>query len=466
MPISRWTVASIILTLTYQKSVSAFHHYQPRATPKATIYSQSSSLFAVANIAEDAPRDIPTMEQWAYSCGVQRAGGLQFTAENTLGSNDGSRLDISLMTAEDMAASTSILYVPSEMILSSNKAIEEFGHLPNAESFISDMNAGSELRHYYLMLKILAEWQNGDQSPWYHWLNSLPRFYTNAASMTHLCYTCLPALMSLYAMKERSNMNHLLFKDVPFLSDETKNNADLWTWAYQVVYTRSFDDVSGDLRIAPVGDYFNHGAETNIGMGYDEAGNFHVQTTKDVPAGSPLHMSYGCTTNPSFLFARYGFPDTSSPATFCKIMISNPNDELLGLGYSFDRMLFYKDTGEVSQEVWDVLLYQYLEKLDTDQRREFYKAHMEGDYASKQSFHQKYYPETNGKLMFHVNSFLEKLDQLNERTRDMDINDHPRAPLVIRHNEFVRDTFLAVKARYYVEPVQEESEAKVEDAVI
>jgi len=467
MPISKWTLASIILTHTHHNLVSAFQHHQPRAISKPAFYSRcASSLFAVVNIAEDAPRDIQTMEQWAYNFGVQKAGGLQFTAENPFETNDGSRLDISLMTSEDMPASTPILYVPNELILSSNKAIVEFGRQANAENFISDMNVGSELRHYYLMLKILAEWERGDQSPWYYWLNSLPRFYSNAASMTHFCYTCLPTLMSLYAMKERSNMNHLLFKDVPFLSDETKNNADLWAWAYQVVYTRSFDDVSGDLRIAPLGDYFNHGAATNIAMGYDEEGNFHVQTTTDVPAGSPLHMSYGCPSNPSFLFARYGFLDKSSPATFCKILISNPSDEITNLGYSFDRMLFYHDTGEVSQEVWDVLTYQYLDRLDLDQRREFYTAHMEGDYATKQSFLEKYYPEIKGKLLFHIDSFLEKLDQLQTRLIDLDTNDHPRAPLVLRHNEFVRETFLAVKARYYVESEAEGSEAKAEGVAL
>ena len=77
---------------------------------------------------------------------------------------------------------------------------------------------------------------------------------------------------------------------------------------YQIVYTRSFEanDGSGDLRIVPIGDYFNHGSETNIAMGYDEEKNFHVQTS-DISAGMPLHMTYGDPTNPSFLFAIYGF---------------------------------------------------------------------------------------------------------------------------------------------------------------
>ena len=105
---------------------------------------------------------------------------------------------------------------------------------------------------------------------------------------------------------------------------------------------------------------FNHGAETEIDYSFDPEGNCNVFTTCDVAAGSPLRMSYGDPTNPSFLFARYGFLDEESPATFCKIMIPHENDQLKNIGYANNRMLFYKDTGDTSEEVWDVLLYQIL----------------------------------------------------------------------------------------------------------
>ena len=38
----------------------------------------------------------------------------------------------------------------------------------------------SELPQYYLMLKILVEVQKGTNSNWYQWLNSLPRYFSNA----------------------------------------------------------------------------------------------------------------------------------------------------------------------------------------------------------------------------------------------------------------------------------------------
>ncbi len=39
-------------------------------------------------------------------------------------------------------------------------------------------------------------------------------------------------------------------------------------------------------------------------ISYDDEGNCMVYTTTDVPAGSPLLMSYGDPTNPSALFGK------------------------------------------------------------------------------------------------------------------------------------------------------------------
>jgi len=412
-------------------------------------------LFSVVDVQESALRDIQTMEQWAYQCGVQGTDGLQLVSDSDIGaSTDGMQqehMDVSLMTSCEIPANSPVLFVPSDMILSSNKAVEEFGRLEDAEILITSLNAESEFRHYYLMLKILAEWERGDESPWFPWLNSLPRYYANAASMTPFCYKCLPSLMALLAMKERANMNHLRVKRVPFLSEETKGKADLWVWAYQIVYTRSFEanNGSGDLCIAPMADYFNHGTETEIMMGYDEEGNCHVQTTEDVPAGSPLRMSYGDPTNPSFLLARYGFLDESSPATFCKYEPPHVNSELRDMGYAHNRMLFYKDTGDASQEVWDVLLHQILSSSNIAKKRVLYKAHMDDDYETKQALHEQYYEETSLKLLEHIDDFISQLDELSVKVVGRDVNDHPRLPLILRHNEFVRSTFLAVRARYF-----------------
>eukprot|EP00980_Cylindrotheca_fusiformis_P029180 scaffold22742_cov139-Cylindrotheca_fusiformis.AAC.13 len=405
-----------------------------------------SSLNAVVNVDGDAERDIAAMEEWASACGVQRADGLQLVAETIDGF-----LDVSASTTQDLPANSPVVFVPNEMILSSNKAVEEFGRIPEAEELIFKNGVGSELRHYYLMLKILAEWERGEDSPWFPYLNSLPRWFCTGASMTPFCYKCTPPLLAALVKQERSRFNKLFVKRVPFLSNDTKGKMDLWKWAFNIVYTRSFDatDGSGDLRIAPMADMFNHGTETEVEYSYDEAGNCYVQTTRDVPAGSPLRMSYANPANPSFLLARYGFLDETSPATFCKILPPRINKEMLDLGYAYDRMLFYKDSGDVSPEVWDILLYQVLTETDKGTRQEFYAAHMNGDYATKQRIHEQYYPATSGKLFEHIDSLLAELDGLSAKAVGRDFETNPRLPLILRHNEFVKKNFLAVRSRYF-----------------
>ena len=96
---------------------------------------------------------------------------------------------------------------------------------------------------------------------------------------------------------------------------------------------------------------FNHGSDyTEIEPSYDEEGNYYAYTSYDVPAGSPLRIQYADPTNPSFLFARYGFLEEDTPATFCKLIPAHINKDMESLGYAENRMLFYKN-GEVSEEV-------------------------------------------------------------------------------------------------------------------
>ena len=305
-----------------------------------------------------------------------------------------------------------------------------------------------------LMSKLLVEIEKGEQSDWYPWLNSLPRYYTNAASMTPFCCLCLPSLMRKLAVKERGNMSRLSvgsIKSVPFLNDDTKYDVDLVNWVYQVVYTRSVETDDGDLKLVPMGDYFNHGSEyQEIEESYDEEGNYYATTIYDVPAGTQLRKLYGDPTNPSFLFARYGFLDEDTPATFCKLIPSHINKDMEELGYAENRMLFYK-TGEISQEVWDILLYQHLSSINIRDKRALMDAHRQGDYEAKQMMHEDYYSETSRLLLEHIEDFLSQLDKLSlkaeDRTRDFE--DHPRLPLILAHNQFVLQTFFTVRNQYF-----------------
>lgn len=419
----------------------------PRRRSRRPSSSSSHVLSVYVDINENASRDIASMDEWAAACGVQRCDGFQLAAAPT--NNESPFLDVGVMTTQDLPAQSPVLLVPNQMILSSRQSLQEIGRVEAAEKRLVSAKAAEHVPKFYLFLKILKEYELGDQSPWFPWFNAAPRYYSNGASMTPFCFDCLPPFAGQLAMGERIKFiqffQALRFAD--FLSDQVKSSKELAKWAFALVYTRGFPTPDGDFRISPMADMFNHGgAEHEVELTYDENGNCCAYTTRDVPAGSPLRLSYGDPTNPSFLFARYGFLDEASEASFCKIIIPRPSQKVIDMGYAHNRMLFYKNTGDVSPEVWDVLLYQLLVS-DLNVQEQFYQAHMSGDFETKQAIHEHYYQQTSVALNNHVNTFLKDLEILQNKGVGKNVNEHPRLPLIMQHNAFVRETFLAVKAQ-------------------
>lgn len=433
----------------------------------AAVTTASSSM--TIDVAPEAPRDLRTFQDWAVECGIQSAEGFELTSSSS-GSSTGStfggmrhesdddddKIDVSAATTQDLPAGTTVLYVPQQVILSSRSAMQEFGRLDAVEDILGSANMEEEhVQRFYLFLKVLKEYQAGEKSPWYPWLNSLPRYHANGASMTANCFDCLPPLVSSLAKAEAilAYQFFVALGQVDFLRDDIRNDKQVAKWAFSIAYTRGFPtptttpDDGVDFRIVPMGDMLNHATYAQVEMFHDDEGNAYAVTNSDVPAGSPLCLLYGDPTNPSHLLARYGFLDATSPASFCKIMIDDPSEELVNMGYDHSKMLFFKDTGDVSEEVWDVLLYRNLGSSDPDTQQALYQAHMTGDVETKAAIHQHFFAETLASLQYHVESFLRELDELQAKAASLDPNDHPRAPVIMAHNAFVRETFLKVRAK-------------------
>mmetsp|Transcript_332 Transcript_332/g.380 ORF Transcript_332/g.380 Transcript_332/m.380 type:complete len:528 (+) Transcript_332:308-1891(+) len=451
------------------------------------------------DINEQAPRNVGPFDEWATNCGVQRMeNGFRLSPTNP--NDQYNQDDISVVTDVDLSAGQPLLSIPANMILSSTNSrleLEEIcdsfgdgsdssgpggtndpGGIRTAVDLLQRLGAGDTVQKFYLFVKILLEYSNGMDSPYFPWLDSLPRLYYNSVSMTDFCYECLPPLVFQLSRRERvkfDNFYDALQKLDPRLfqgNDDVKTSKDtIVKWAFNVVHTRCFSgDRNGnsgngngigeggtggeEQKIVPMADMFNHGTDTEVEVSYDDEGNCNVYTTRDIPAGSPLRLSYGCPTNPSEFFATYGFLDESSPATFCKIMNIPPTPELKTLGLDFSRMLFYKDTGDISSEVWDVVLYAKVLINDMETRQQFYDAHVTGDLETKNAIHQQYVGQTATELQTHVDMFLTQLEMLSAKGDDKDWQDHPRLPLILRHNDFVKATFEQVKLR--LDPMVEE----------
>jgi len=351
-------------------TASAFLAHLPSSASERRLFS------SCIDINEDAPRDVASLGEWAANCGVQTSPSFELASEDELG--------VFASTNQDVPADSPIVCVPNEVILTGSKARQEFG----ADAYAAEQTIMlSDHMSFYLFLKVLKEYELGDQSPWYQWLNSLPRYYSNGASMTDFCFGCLPPYAAEQALADKTRLNQFVqaLSEVPFLSSESKSNADLTRWAFAVVHTRYLELPGGEFALVPMADFFNHGGAEDIDayITYDEEGNCYAYSTRNVPAGQALRVCYGDSTNPSQLLARYGFLDESSPATFCKYTITNPSYEIFNMGYP-SQMLFYNNGG-VSNEVWDVLLFQELGKVSPEEQLAYYQAYMTGDEATKQS---------------------------------------------------------------------------------
>lgn len=63
----------------------------------------------------------------------------------------------------------------------------------------------------------------------------------------------------------------------------------------------------------------------------------------------------------------------------------------------------------------------------------------------EQAYRDRYYENVREALIYHVNTFLEELGQLSNQAAGKDLSAHPCLPLIRRHNEFMRETFLRVR---------------------
>lgn len=131
-------------------------------------------------ISDYATREVSAMEEWAAQYGFQKADGIE------LRSDDGGK-DYRLVAGSPVSGGSTVLYVPAAIVLSSNAVEAEYsGSLQWAEQALVEMDRGTAQRLplFRLMIKVLAEYDRGQDSPYFPWLNSLPRTFYNGVSMT------------------------------------------------------------------------------------------------------------------------------------------------------------------------------------------------------------------------------------------------------------------------------------------
>ena len=443
----RLTALSFAVFLTVSSCCQAFQLQESTSSRVPTTTTTTTQLAAATSISieRSTQREVGNFQNWAVQCGVQAENGFSLVQGEVNGNEDWSAA-----TATGGAPGTRVLFVPQEMILSSAKVAQEYqGYVEPAFQFLEKKGLQHLYQQFYLWLKVLVEYERGTESPWYPWMASLPRKWDTAVSMDDFCILCLPPFIKYLASVERIQLKNFraALDQIDIVSPETKANGDLAKFAYNIVFTRSWGKGDAEHQLVPVADMLNHGHPANVQIQYDEMGNCNVVMADNLAPGQDLHLSYGQPTNPSRFLATFGFIEDQAPATFCKIIALNPSQELKDIGYDTQRMLFYAADGAITQEVWDVVLYSMFERkpeLEQD-KRAFYQAHMTGDEGTKGAIHRKYLQQTCDTLRKHVDKTLDELAKLAKKTESASEKEHPRLPLIKRHNDMVTSTFLKVQ---------------------
>jgi len=379
------------------------------------------------------------MEEWCVQNGVERIEGIQLYTE------DGA--DYGLSTQVDLPAGSTIVYVPSSTVISSDQVAEDLGgSLEAAENALIQMETLTARRIplFRLMVFVLKEYEKGVNSKHYAWLQSLPRQYYNGVSMTEDCFGVLPPYAAKLAKSERENYNNFvagLREGYVDIADEIVDDDTIVNWAYNVALTRFIEvwQPNRQKKIVPMVDMINHSSEPNVDISFDDDGNCLVTTLYDIPAGSALTISLGDPTNPTPIFAQYGFLPLDCTTIFCKAV--HLDKQIKELGYDYRDLLIETQTGEVAPKVWDIFLYELLQYNDEEAAEKFYVACRTNDIETKEQYHSSYFQYTLESLKAHVYSMINSVDQLTISAISFDLGTHPRVPVIVAHNTLVKDTF-------------------------
>jgi hypothetical protein len=97
-------------------------------------------------------------------------------------------------------------------------------------------------------------------------------------------------------------------------------------------------------------------------------------------------------------------------------------------------------------QVWDLFLYEILVNNDPGAAEAYFVAVKCNDEATKQQYQDQYFQYTLDSMKQHVYSILSDVDTLTAKAQNYDLNTHPRVPVIVAHNNLVRDTFTMTAA--------------------
>ena len=429
----------------------------------------SGKGFGRAGAASPSPRDeaLDKLLSWSDESSIVRGKGISIAANsNNVGGGVGVRINRSAKAGDE------IMSIPRDVIVSSQDARSSLTK-EEMDIVMTTLKPGgldAYAGEFFLMLRLLQEVaackdgsdQNGcSLGPW---LESLPTNFDMGIYFDELERSYLSQLASkLLDLQERqlaafrTACNALADYDGKhaslFASEGSKYaDGDIVKWAFSVVFSRSWRSPSNpdDARIVPLADTFNHGEDANVIVEEPEGENGLTQVVlkTDLERDTELKLSYGPGYDPSRFLIIFGFFDDTVREVFCGVAFTDPSEELVNLGAADRSAMIYRDDGAISNAVWDSTLYVTLAQKP-DEQKAFYEARINDDAETFQELHRKYRLEIALSLKNHAEAVLqtEYLVPTDQELSKINVKEHPRLSMILRHNRFMRKVFSNIKDR-------------------
>ena len=368
-------------------------------------------------------------------------------------------------TNRSAKAGDEIMSIPRNVILSSQDAQASLTK-EEVDIVMTTLKPGgldAYAGEFFLMLRLLQEvaaCKDENSCSLGPWLDSLPTDFDMGIYFDDLERSYLSQLASkLLDLQERQLAAFRLAcnalvdcdeKHASLFESEGSKHADVVKWAFSVVFSRSWRSPSDpdDARIVPLADNFNHGENANVIVEEGENGVTQVVLKTDVERDTELKLSYGPGYDPSRFLIIFGFFDDTVREVFCGVAFTDPSAELVHLGAADRSAMIYRDDGAISNAVWDSTLYVTLAQKP-DEQKAFYEARINDDAETFQELHRKYRLEIALSLKNHADAVLqtEYLVPTDQELSKINVKEHPRLPMILRHNRFMRKVFSNVKDR-------------------
>lgn len=93
-----------------------------------------------------------------------------------------------MIASQDVAAGSPVLYVPEELIMSSNKAMAAYRNeqMEAAEKQLEITDAMTEIRQYYLMIQLLVEMERGTERCVMRTCVHLHKYFSTCLTLTSM----------------------------------------------------------------------------------------------------------------------------------------------------------------------------------------------------------------------------------------------------------------------------------------